>query len=110
MLSKEKILNLFTKNELIGALISIPITSSLFLELIRARMDQNNKRTDKILEENNKILTNLTYKKNIKDFIEAQKELDLNYKKFNEIMNSNEAMEKLLKDYQKELDELEDYV
>ena len=109
MLSKEKILNFFTKDELVEALMHSTITNSIFLELVRARMNQNNKRADKILEENNKIIHSLTFKNDIKDFIQAQKELDENYQKFHEIMLSNEAIEKWMKEYEKELDELEDY-
>lgn len=110
MLSKEKILNFFTKDELVEALTHSTITNSIFIELVRARMNQNNKRADKILEENNKILSRLAYRTDIKDFIQTQKELDENYQKFNEIMHSNEAIEKWMKEYEKELDELEDYV
>ena len=110
MLSKEKILNFFTKDELVEALMHSTITNSIFVELVRARMNQNNKRADKLLEENNKILSRLTHRTDIKDFIQAQKELDENYQKFNEIMHSNEAIENWMKEYEKELDELEDYV
>ena len=110
MASKEKILNFFTKDELVEALMHSTITNSIFIELVRARMNQNNKRADKLLEENNKILSRLTHRTDIKDFIQAQKELDENYQKFNEIMHSNEAIEKWMKEYEKELDELEDYV
>ena len=110
MSGKEKILNLFTKEEIVEALMHCTITNSIFVELIRARMKQNNKRADKLLEENNKILHSLTFKQDIGAFIQAQKEMDVNYQKFNEIMHSNEVMESYLKDYEKELDELEDYV
>lgn len=110
MASKEKILNFFTKDELVEVLMHSTITNSIFIELVRARMNQNNKRADKLLEENNKILSRLTHRTDIKDFIQAQKELDENYQKFNEIMHSNEAIEKWMKEYEKELDELEDYV
>lgn len=110
MPSKEKILNFFTKDELVEALMHSTITNSIFVELVRARMNQNNKRADKILEENNKIIHSLTLKSDIKSFIQAQKELDENYQKFHEIMCSNEAIENWMKEYEKELDEVEDYV
>lgn len=110
MLSKEKILNFFTKDELVEALMHSTIANSIFVELVRARMKQNNKRADKLLEENNKILHSLTFKQDIGAFIQAQKEMDVNYQKFHEIMNSNEMMENWMKNYEKELDELEDYV
>ena len=110
MSSKEKILNFFTKEEIVEALMHCTITNSIFIELIRARMKQNNKRADKLLEENNKILHSLTFKQDIEAFIQAQKEMDVNYQKFYEIMSSNEAMEGWMKNYGKELDELEDYV
>lgn len=110
MLSKEKILRFFTKDELAEALMHSTISTSIFGELVQNRIAQNNRAADKLLEKNKEIIRILKTKSNIKDFIQAQKELDKNYKKFNEIMNNNEAIEKWIEEYEKELDELEDYV
>ena len=110
MINKTKILEFFTKDEIIEALMELTITNGIIIELVCARMNQLNKRADKIIEENNKILHRLKLKEDISAFIQAQKEMDANYQKFHELMCSNEALEKWLKDYQKEVNEVEDYV
>lgn len=86
------------------------IIGVLFPELVRARLKSNGRKADKILEDNAKILSELSGKNDMESFLQAMKKMDENYKKFNNLMISNEELESWLEEYEKELDELEDYV
>ena len=101
---------MFSKDEIVEALKKEVIIGVLFPELVRARLKSNGRKADKILEDNAKILSELSGKNDMESFLQAMKKMDENYKKFNNLMISNEELESWLEEYEKELDELEDYV
>ena len=106
----EKIFELCSKEEIIEALEHSTIMNNFVAELVLAKLKANEKKADKILEDNKVLLDSLSGKDNIESFLKAMRKLDENYNRFKNIMQGNELLEEWLKEYDKKLDEMEDYV
>ena len=105
MIIDKKILDLCTKEEIIEALENSIILNNFIVELVRAKLRANERKMDKLQDENKKLLVTLRGEESIESFLKVMKKMDENDNRVKLAMQSNVELENWLKDYNKMLDE-----